>query len=129
MDQSSDLMQSQSLDETGLALTTRSTIVSSSSGVQRSMSVLRRQQEGVAAPSDAKALPMFVAGHGIGQTDTEISYNLNPQARDFGPESQHAQDIAKLTPLHYKTEEGKQVKIPLTTRRIRLALRFFNESP
>lgn len=126
-------MQSQSLDESGLALTTRSTIVSSSSssGVQqRSMTVLRRQQEGVAAPSDAKTLPMFVAGHGFGQTDTEISYNLNPQARDFGgPESQHAQDIANLTPLHYKTEEGKQVTIPLTTRRIRLGLRFFNESP
>jgi len=129
MEQSSDLMQSQSLDETGLALTTPSTIVSSS-GLQRSMTVLRKQPE-AAAPSDAKSLPMFVAGHGIGQSDTEIAYNLTPIAEDFGPESQanQAQDIANLKPLFYKQEDGKSVTIPLTTRRIRLGLRFFSESP
>ena len=113
---------------------TRSASVASNR-LTRSMTVLREK----APPTESsplteanpfvKTLPMFVAGHGLGQNDVEIFYNLNPKAENFDSEGDQATDVANLIPLDYKGETTKAVNVPLTTRKIRLGLRFFNESP
>ncbi len=73
---------------------TKSSADTSISRLSRSMTVLREKApHAIETSSDtssfAKTLPMFVAGHGLGQNDIEIFYNLDPKAESFTSPANH----------------------------------------
>jgi hypothetical protein len=75
-----------------------------------------------------------VTSHGPSTNDVEIFYHTDPSSDTLLDDARAdprklAAELQAFKPIPYKSAIDKEAKIPTTKRRLRLALRFFQESP
>lgn len=74
---------------------------------------------------------MFVTNHGPSVSDVEIYYLLPTSTESLSEETlgTFERDLHLFKLINYTNASEKEVKVPVSNRRVRLALRFFQESP